>query len=292
MKDQYRWTHALATTLACGAVGYQTAVIWESMAGVSLTTKLGIPLATVSAALLPVLAEAAWRGGERFKSALLATPVIALMAFVLPSGIARLGENQSARVVAATTSEATHDQTSRDLARAERLVAQSEAWVAEECASGPGKRCAGQTFTLNQRTAYRDKLKAALAGTAPVVQPWLPVWHPALLPIGLELAVLAGMFYGLGPLTVQRQRYSSVSPAPKRPAGITERDLEQEPLTEEEMDELRKLVHGGLKNKELAAKLCCSEGQSSKVVSAAIAAGKLSKRVDPSNRRAVIIEPA
>jgi DNA-binding MarR family transcriptional regulator len=45
-------------------------------------------------------------------------------------------------------------------------------------------------------------------------------------------------------------------------------------------------------NKELAARLGVSEGQSSKLVSAAVAAGKLSKQVDPANRRAVLIRAA
>ena len=64
----FRWTHATACLIAASGVSYQTAVIFEMLDGVSTTTKLGVPLATVSAALLAVLAVAAWSAGERAKA--------------------------------------------------------------------------------------------------------------------------------------------------------------------------------------------------------------------------------
>lgn len=302
MATDYRWTHATATAIACGAVGYQTAVIWEMLSGVSLVTKMGVPLATVSAALLPVLAEAAWRGGERTKAAMLVLPVAILMAYVLPSGVSRLGEAQEARVTAATVSQADAARIRADLARADKLVAQAEAWASTECASGPGPKCRGQQFLLGQRQAYQRELSGKLATTQPVTPPWLPSWHPATLPIGLELAIVAALFYGMGPLTRTASRTTASQDVPativaeKFPAageaikGITERDFATDPITDEEIEEIKRVLGTqGLMNKQLAQRLGVSEGQSSKLVSAAVASGKLSKMVDPANRRAVLI---
>ena len=53
--------------------------------------------------------------------------------------------------------------------------------------------------------------------------PSLPALHAGLLPVGLELTIWACLMVGLGPLL------------------CIERDLEKEPLTEEEMDKLREL---------------------------------------------------
>lgn len=197
----YRWTNGVATAIAACAVAYQTAVILETLPTVSLTTRMGVPLATVAAALLPVLAEAAWRGGERVKSCLMVLPVLALMAYVLPSGISRLGEAQEARIVGASLSTEDAAKARSDLAKADKLVVEAQAWAAAECATGNGTKCKGVTYTLNQRQAYQKQLQASLAISAPVVTPWLPAWHPALLPIGLELMILAALFYGMGPLT-------------------------------------------------------------------------------------------
>lgn len=289
---RFRWPHAIACALACGGIAYQTTVVLDQLQHLPATDRWGVPLATIAAALFPVLAEAAWREGSRAKAALLALPVFALIAFILPSSVSRLGEAQSARVVAATLSEAAHGRATGDLALSEKLVAQSQAWVAEACASGNGPKCRGQTFTLNQRTAYRDKLKQELSGSAPAVQPWLPVWYPALLPIGLELSILAGLFYGLGPLTA-RQRETSVKPALKPAVSITERDFAVDPITEEEIEEIKRVLgRDGLMNKDLARRMGVSEGQASRLATAAVATGKITKRVDPANRRAVIISAA
>lgn len=222
----YRWTNGVATAIAACAVAYQTAVILETLPTVSLTTRMGVPLATVAAALLPVLAEAAWRGGERVKSCLMVLPVLALMAYVLPSGISRLGEAQEARIVGASLSTEDAAKARSDLAKADRLVVEAQAWAATECASGRGKKCEGVTYTLAQRQAYQKQLQASLATSAPVVTPWLPAWHPALLPIGLELMILAALFYGMGPLT----HTSTVQ------ALTFER-----PLTEQEISEIKRL---------------------------------------------------
>lgn len=292
--QQYRirWTHAIAVAMAGSAIAYQSALIWEMLGdSVTLTTKLGVPLATISAAMCPVLAEAAARAGQRGKAFLLTVPVLVLLAFVLPSGISRLGEAQQTRIATATIGEAEQARIRADLARAEKLVAQAEAWVSTECASGNGAKCKGQTFTLNQRQAYRDKLSSQIHDLKPVTQPWLPAWHPALLPIGLELAILALLFYGLGPVTIDRRAIQAANVVPFRrpePQAITERPEGE--LTDAEIEEAAKHINGdGVMNRTLARQLGVSEGQATKIVDAGVAAGKFSRETDPNDKRRVII---
>jgi len=271
MQVKYRWPHAVATAAAVVCVGYQTAVIWESVTGVTNVVKSGIPIATVLAALGPVLGEAAWRQGERVKGLLFCLPVICLLIYVLPNGVSRLGEAQQARVEAAAVGQADQAKVRADLATANRLVAEAQGWVASECASGRGKRCEGQTFTLNQRQAFQRELQAKVDSFKPVTEPWLPSWHPATLPIGLELAAWVSLFFGLGPLTHARK---TVQPAAQ---AITERE---EPLTSDELEELRRIllsVRRPLSNNELAEAVGISAGECSKRVKDAVQAGILQK---------------
>lgn len=266
MTTQYRWTHAVATGIACGAVSYQTGVIWEMLSVVSTTTKMGVPLATVSAALLPVLAEAAWRAGERAKALLMALPVVVLMAYVLPSGVSRLGEAQEARHSQASVSEADQARIRADLARADRLVAQAEAWTATECASGAGSKCKGQQFILAQRQAYQRELRLTVASFAPIAKPWLPSWQPALLPIGLEIAILASLFYGMGPLTHARNLPPPAAVQSIPAEKLARIQLQAAPLqiTRADVDALKM---SGMKQHEIAARFGVNQGRISELMS-------------------------
>jgi len=212
MTEQYRWPHAVATVLAGAAVAYQTAVIWESLTGVSTTTKMGVPLATVAAAILPVLAEAAWRSGAKGKAIIMALPVFVLLAYVLPSGLSRLGEAQETRIVTAAKAGGELTKLQADLDKADKLVAEAGKWVAAECRSGRGTKCKGVEFVENQRKAYQRELQTKIAGYSAPVQPWLPSWHPATLTIGLELAIIGALFYGLGPLVAGRKPVAIAEP--------------------------------------------------------------------------------
>lgn len=297
MTTQYRWTNALAMGLAAGAVAYQTAVITEMLSGVSTVTKLGVPLATVTAAMLPVLAEAAWRGGERVKALLLVLPVAVLMAFVLPSGVSRLGEAQQARIDTAGAIDAEHAKVKADLAKADKLVSEADKWAAAECASGRGTKCKGLEFVLAQRRAYQRELQAKVESFKPAPQPWLPAWHPATLPIGLEIAIVVLLFYGFGPLTavkhktVSRETSGGSDEGERKPEApklkvvkvtplqaVTERDFASDPISDEELEEIKRILGmDGCNNRQLASALGCSEGQASKLVSAAVAAGRLAR---------------
>lgn len=219
----YRWHHAVATLFALPPVAFLTATILEQLPNASLAMKCGVPLATVAAAMLPVLSEAAWRAGERFKACLMVLPVLALVAYELPSGISRFGEAQQARVTAATMSAEDAAKARVALAKADKLVSEAQAWVATECATGKGKKCDGVTYVLEQRQSHQAALASKLA-TPAIEAPWLPTWHPALLPIGLWLVTLTGLFYGMGPLTHPVQALTF-----------------ERPLTEQEISEIKRL---------------------------------------------------
>jgi hypothetical protein len=272
MGHSIRWPHLAAISIACAAVGYQTAVILEALVGVSTTTKWGVPIATISAAVLPVIAEASWREGARFKAFLLVLPVIVLMGYVLPSGMSRLGEAQQARLDTAALGQGERVKAEGDLAKSKALVAEATAWVAGECATGKGKKCTGVTFVLEQRQAHLRELSAKVANLTPPPTPWLPAWHPALLTIGLELAAWSALFFGLGPMTHTTKHVPAVQQA------ITERE---EPLTSAELEELRRILLGvrrPVNNNELAALASISPGECSKRVRDAVEAGILRRQ--------------
>ncbi len=275
--------HGVATALAALCVGYQTAVILETMTTVSLANKLGVPLATVAAAVFPVLAEKAWRAGERGKAAWLIVPVLVLMAYVLPSGMSRLGEAQQAKLDTAALGQGERAKAEADLAKSKQLVSEAQTWVAGECATGKGKKCQGVTFVLEQRQAHMRELSAKVANLTPPPTPFLPVWHSALLTVGLELAAWSALFFGLGPLTHAKRQVAAVQ-------AITERE---EPLTDAEIAELVRVLlkNGGkgVNNNTLAGMLSVSAGESSKRVADAVACGLVTK---VRNGREVLIRPA
>lgn len=70
----------------------------------------------------------------------------------------------------------------------------------------------------------------------------------------------------------------TTAPKVKPVQAITERDFETDPITDDELAELRRIVGtGGVNNRTLASRMGCSEGQASKLVTAAVAAGKVSR---------------
>ncbi len=260
MSTRITLPHGVAIAVGVSCIAFQAAIVLESLGTVSETVKYGVILASVCAAILPFLAESAWRQNERMKGMLQVLPVFVLMAFVLPSGVSRLGEAQDARQQAAVASQGDAAKLRADLAKADKLVAEAQAWAATECRSGNGTKCQGVNFTLAQRTAYQRELASQVKALTPVATPWLPTWHPATLPIGLELAIWSSLFFGLGPLA-------------KRSALTFER-----PITSEEIDELKKVLRitatdikemkaKGMKQHEIAAELGCNQGRISELMS-------------------------
>lgn len=263
MNTTYRIPHFVATTLGVAAIGWQASALIERSGTLTPVQIAGIILGTVMAGVLPTIAEAAWHSTERAKSLLFIPAVLFLVGYVLPSNISSTTEIQEARINSAAATHADIAQLRNDHAQASKLVTEAQAWVASECKSGTGPRCRGVTFTLQQRQAFKEKLAGQIAAAEAhkPATPILPVWHPALLPIGLELAIWTTLFYGLGPLA--------------RRSAITERE---EPLTVDEIDEVRRVLRitkadvdelrsQGKRQHEIAAHFGVNQGRISELMS-------------------------
>lgn len=266
MKTRYTLFHFVATVLACAAVAYQTAVLMEAYVGVSEVTKWGIPLATITAALLPVIAESAHTQGERAKAWMLCLPVLVLIAFVLPSAVSRLGEAQEARVAVATKTQVSIATIQADIKAQRAAVAQAEAWKVGECKSGLGPKCTAQTKTYEQRLAYLEKLEGRLDRATPEPTPWLPAWHPALMPIGLELAIWTGFFFGLGPLA-RRSAAKALTDVKQLPAPVLKAETVVEAPKVLTAKMARELADQGQKQQEIAAAFGINQGRVSELLS-------------------------
>jgi hypothetical protein len=178
-------------------------------------------LASIGAAVLPVLAERFWRTSKRHALAL-AVPGFCLLGWVVPTVATKMGASAETARLAAQTHNARYEAAQAALGPARAALAIAQRDQAAECKSGAGSRCKGAQLTLDNAKADLAKAEKAAMGS-PVAMPWLPVEHATLLPIGLELTIWACLMVGLGPLL------------------CIERDLRREPLSEEDLDELREL---------------------------------------------------
>ena len=260
MTIKYNWTHGVATAIAAFCVTYRTAVILELFPDASTTMQLGIPLATIAAAMLPVLAEASWRAGERAKAVFIALPVLALVAYELPTEVSRFGEAQEARIAGAAVSQSVSSSVGATHAATLAMVQASLKAQQAACKDGITKDCKAKTETLKQQTATLNSLSGMIKPVA--VTPWMPSWHPALLPVGLWLATLAGLFYGMGPLTHPRTVQALTFERDLTPAEIAEIKRIQR-LTPENVKTLKGL---GMKQHEIAAHFGLNQGRISEMM--------------------------
>jgi hypothetical protein len=219
MKLRYTIAHAVATLLGTAALTAQISYLCKS-AGLTIETSSMI-LASIGAGILPVLAEKFWHVSRRHALAL-AVPGMCLLGWVVPTVATKMGTAAELTQLEAQAHNARHEaaQTALGLARTALAVAQRD--QAAECRTGAGTRCKGAEKTLDN--ARRDLKTAEEKATGALVPlPWLPAQHATLLPIGLELTIWACYWVGFGPLL------------------CIERDLEKEPLSEEELQDLREL---------------------------------------------------
>lgn len=219
MTTNYTIPHALATLLGLAALGTQAAFLCTST-GFTLETS-SMLLASVGAAVLPVLAERFWHTSKRHSLALV-VPGLCLLGWVVPTVATKMGTSAETTRLAAQAHNARYEAAQEALKAARAALALAQRDQAAECKSGAGTKCKGAQMTLDNAKADLAKAEKAATG-APVPMPWLPVEHATLLPIGLELTIWACLMVGLGPLL------------------CIERDLRREPLSEEDLDELREL---------------------------------------------------
>jgi hypothetical protein len=85
----------------------------------------------------------------------------------------RRAEVRDTKIATATKSADDLGRIGADFAKASKLVEEAQTWVASECRTGTGPKCKGTQYTLAQRTAYADKLRAQLeaASVPPPVDP-------------------------------------------------------------------------------------------------------------------------
>lgn len=277
-------------------------------AAISLLVRDGIQNGiTLEHALMPVLVgltvlagHEAWRA---LKEAKLLSAAFMLVLAVFGSGIivtetmGRRAETRDAKVAQATKTVDQYALIAADYQRAASLVAQSEQWTAAECASGRGKKCEGQTFTLNQRKAHAEKLKAELekaTAPAPVDSKADKIAYWAAL-LGASKAVAKEVFQNLDPFTLSlflelgavaffgfgvRTRRVSVSVSQSVPAETPKALSFERPFTDDEVEQIRKILTGQkrpLTNDEVAAAAQISKSEASKRVQRAINAGIVQK---------------
>lgn len=260
---------------------------------------------TLEHALMPVLVgltvlfgHETWRAlkeGKLISCALMAILALFGSGIIITETMGRRAENRDAKVAQATKTVEQYAVIAADYQRAAALVAQSEQWTAAECATGRGKKCEGQTFTLNQRKAHAEKLKAQLEkATAPApvdskadrlayaasffgvaqskAKEVVQAFDPFTLSLFLEIGAVAGFGFGV------RTRKVSVSVSESVPAETPKGLSFERPLSDDEVEQIKRVLNGmdrPVTNDELKALLGCSKSESSKRWRKAAAAGVL-----------------
>lgn len=220
--------------------------------------------------------------------ALVATFCSGLIVF---ESMGRGAEALDTKIAAATKTVDQYASIAADYEATKKLVKQSEAWVATACADGVGKNCRGQTFTLNQRKASADKLKADLEhATAPVpvdargdrvaylaglmgydgvvAKKAAQSLYPLARPLAFEFVMILLLHASV------RTRKVSVRVSESVPVEVpaeTPKALSFErpdgAYTDDEIEQIKKALNGmdrPVTNDELAALLGCSKSESSK----------------------------
>ncbi len=239
-----------AMGFACCLLAFQIVGGLEYTEGASPYTRASMVVAMVTVALLPIFIEAS----RRLSKWLILPLLIAFVAFLgysLPAQVGRVGEIRETKASDAKLSQDTLARVKADYAKADKLVDEATRWQATECASGNGAKCQAQTFTLNQRKAYLEKLSKqlqdvkpsvgdlgsetvawALSGLGLAVSP--DVIRKAsglLLAIGLEVAIWSLMWLGTAAVSRATKSVGHAERVPMRtaepePAPVTEADLE------------------------------------------------------------------
>jgi uncharacterized membrane protein len=291
------FVHSYPSTVA-GIVAAGAAIALLTRDGIQNGLTLEHGLMPVLVGLTVLFGHEAFRALKEWK-VISAVLMLCLAAFgsliIVGETMGRRAETRDAKIAQATKTVDQYAIIAADYQRAAGLVAQSEQWTAAECASGKGKKCEGQTFTLNQRKAHAEKLKAELEkATAPApvdskadkIAYWASVFgaskafakelfqnfDPFSLSLFLEMGALIG--FGFGIKTRSVPVFESV-PAETPKALSFER-----PLTDDEVEQIRRILTGQkrpLTNDEVAAAAGISKSEASKRVQRAVNAGIVQK---------------
>lgn len=147
-----------ALGLAAALLGLQVILGLEYTAGGTLGTQVGMVLAMVTLAALPVFIEAARRYGLPMLAWALVVPFVAFLAYSLPATTGRTGEIKETKVSAANDVARIRDDIQRttvtlDWARKD--------WMTE-CGTGEGKKCRAKRNTVQALEDRVAKLETDL----------------------------------------------------------------------------------------------------------------------------------
>lgn len=281
------YLHSLPSTVA-GVVAAGAAIALLSRDAISTGITLDHAMMPVLVFLTVLFGHEAFRALKEWKF-ISAAFMLCLAAFgsliIVGETMGRRAETRDAKIAQATKTVDQYAIIAADYQRAAGLVAQSEQWTAAECASGKGKKCEGQTFTLNQRKAHAEKLKAELEkATAPApvdskadkIAYWASVFgaskafakelfqnfDPFSLALFLEMGALAGFGFGIKTRSVP----VSVS-VPAQETKALSFENENGDRTDAEIEQIKKALSGlghSVTNDQLAAILGCSKSEASK----------------------------
>lgn len=229
---------ALGLAVLCWALctGLAIEKVWAD--GVSSwTLLLAMPVLTAAVGILLHLGFQDLRELRFLRGPVALVLAIACLCVTLPASIGSSGQARDTALAAAKQSSEEITKAKDDLKRAEKLVAEAQGWVADECKTGNGHRCQGVVVTLYQRQASADKMRRELKGESPKIAnsgehriSWAlgmaglavseadvqMIW-PMLPPIAFELLCAFFLYAGL-----ERRAFDKLSKA----------ELAKEPATE------------------------------------------------------------
>lgn len=273
-----------AVTTAIGLLGLQILGAIEATQTASAYTRASMIVAMITVAILPVFIHTAWQHKLRTLALALGVAFTALLAYSLPAVVGRTGEVKHA-AAAVSVDRATVE---ADLKATQTRLAWASDDLIKECASGNGPACKGKTQTVSALQARVEKLRNELL-TSPPGDLGSEAWAWAsngtvsadtirkgsvlAFAVGLDIAIWALVWMATAIVSRRPTVYATVSKASNL--------IVQKDVTETDLEQLRKVLESEkrpLTNKELAKLLSVTKGESSKRVSAAVAAGLVQRR--------------
>ena len=161
---------ALALAVLCWALctGLAIEKVWAD--GIqSWTLLLAMPVLTAAVGILLHLGFQDLREWRFLRGPIALALAIACLCVTLPASIGSSGQARDTALAEAKKSSEEIAKSKDDLKKAEKLVAEAQGWVADECKTGNGHRCQGVVVTLYQRQASADKLRRELKGEHPKI---------------------------------------------------------------------------------------------------------------------------
>jgi len=191
----------------------------DVLGGAAITTGHVLALAALVAAIASGhMAAPALRTGAIIPGIMLVMLFVGGTGYVVVSSGARNAEQAGSKAAAIEAANKTRAHEEELLAKAEAMLAEAQADMARECASGRGKRCQGREATVNVYAAAIKGHKATLAALpapqAPsgyshaakvlaswglhVTDDWLALNMPFVTVLITELGTIAFLHLGLG----------------------------------------------------------------------------------------------